>query len=120
MFDYGLDSEEVDIVLKTDADKCKVCKIGDVVPCYSSKENQTMIIYTREGTKIATHYEYQCNNRTNLCRAGHYYGYVTMGEKANTSKARCYEYTALKKPYLVTSNQTAFSTTYLWDCDCFL
>ena len=116
MLDYGLDSEEVDLVLKTDADKCKVCKIGDVVPCYSSKENQTMIIYTREGTKIATHYEYRCNNRTKLCRAGHYYGYVTMGEKANTSKPRCYEYTALKKPYLVTSNQTAFSITYLWDC----
>ena len=59
MLDYGLDSEEVDLVLKTDADKCKVCKIGDVVPCYSSKENQTMIIYTREGTKIATQIDTQ-------------------------------------------------------------
>ena len=58
MLDYGLYSEEVDLVLKTDADKCKVFKIGDVVPCYSSKENQMMIIYTWKGTKIATHYEY--------------------------------------------------------------
>ena len=41
---------------------------------------------------------------------------MSLGEKSNPTKPRCYEREALKKKYLVTSTQTAFSVAYLWDC----
>ena len=110
---YG--SENSDIVLKTNTTKCKVCCTGDVVPCTDNK-GDIFMIYTRDGTRAGKHLEYRCNNRRLPCRAGHYYGYVSMGEKGNDEKPRCYEKLALKNEYLVTSSQTAFSVPYLWDC----
>ena len=111
-----LGADESEITLQTNAKKCKVCKTGDVVPRLDDKEEERFMVYTRDGTMTAKHVEYRCNNRHLSCRAGHFYGYVTLGEKANPSKPRCYESFALKKEYLVTSSQTAFSVTYLWDC----
>ena len=109
---YG--AEKCDIILETNAQKCKVCQIGDVVRCSDKKEN-TFVIYTRDGTVNARHIEARCNNRLQACRAGHYHGYVSLGEKANPTKPRCYDKLALKNEYLVTSSQTAFSVAYLWD-----
>ena len=109
-------SNKSEIVLRTNAKKCKVCKTGDVVSCSGNKEEDTFMIYTRDGTLAAKHLEYRCNNRHLPCRAGHYHGYVSMGEKGNDEKPRCYEKFALKNEYLVTSSQTAFSVSYLWDC----
>jgi hypothetical protein len=109
--DYDLEilgADSSDIVLETDATKCKVCKIGDVKLVKNEKEAEKFMIYTRDGTLIGCHKEYRCDNRTLSCRAGHYYGYVSLGES--------YEWFALKKKFLVTSTQTAFSVDYLWDC----
>ena len=39
-----------------------------------------------------------------------------LGENGNVDRPRCYENLALKKKFLVTSTQTAFSVDYLWDC----
>ena len=105
-----------DLVLQTDAVKCKVCGLGDVKPVKSEKESDSFMIYTRDGTLIGTHIESRCNNRTLPCRAGHYHGYVTMGEIGNPDKPKCYAEFALKNKYLVTSSQTAFAVDYLWDC----
>ena len=110
---YG--SEQSDIILRTDATKCKVCKTGDVTPSTDKKKEGTFMIYTRDGTSTAKHQEYRCNNRQLPCRAGHFYGYVTMGEKGNEEKPKCFEKFALKKDFLITSSQTAFSAPYLWD-----
>ena len=103
-------------MLQTDAERCKVCGTGDVTVVNRDRSEESFVIYTRDGTVSGVHKEYRCNNRKNSCRAGHYYGYVTLGEKSNSAKPRCYEREALKKKYLVTSNQTAFSVSYLWDC----
>ena len=111
---YG--SDRSDLILRTNETKCKVCKTGDVVPCKDMKEEDVFMIYTRDGTLTAKHLEYRGNNRRLPCRAGHYCGYVSMGEKGNDDKPRCYEKFALQKEYLVTSSQTAFSVPYLWDC----
>ena len=105
----------LDIILETNAKKCKVCKTGDVVRC-SAKSEDTFMIYTRDGTVKAKHIESRCNNRHLPCRAGHYYGYVSLGEKANSDKPKCYDKHAFNNEYLVTSSQTAFSVSYLWDC----
>ena len=105
------------IFLKTNTSKCKVCNVGSVAPVKNDKDRDKMIIYTRDGTLYATHVESRCNNRSLPCRAGHYYGYVTLGESGNVDKPRCYEKYALKNEYLVTSNQTAFAIDYLWDCE---
>ena len=106
-----------DIVLKTKHKKCKICKIGDVVPeIKKNKDIGKFYIYTRNGTLIASHLTYRCNNYKLPCRAGHYYGYVTVVEKNNPDKAKCYEKFALKNEYLVTSPQTAFAVEYLYDC----
>lgn len=110
-----LGASRSDIVLETDATKCKVCKIGDV-KFVKNEKAETFMIYTRDGTLIGSHQEYRCNNRTLPCRAGHYYGYVSLGENGNVDRPRCYENLALKKKFLVTSTQTAFSVDYLWDC----
>jgi hypothetical protein len=112
----ALGGECNDIVLETEFIKCKVCGTSDVVPVKNNKLPDKFMIYTRDGTVIASHREYRCNNREIPCRAGHFYGYVTLGEKGNVEKPRCYEKYALRKKYLVTSNQTAFSIDYLWDC----
>ena len=85
-----------DLVLQTDAVKCKVCGLGDVKPVKSEKESASFMIYTRDGTLIGTHIESRCNNRTLPCRAGHYHGYVTMGESGNPDKPKCYAEFALK------------------------
>ena len=74
------------------------------------------MIYTRDGTLLGQHVESRCNNRLKPCRAGHYYGYVSLGEKANPSKPKCYDKFALKNKYLVITAQTSFSVAYLWDC----
>lgn len=110
----GADESDI-IVLRTDVKKCKVCRTGDLVARTDAKEDEKFMIYTRDGTVAAKHLEYRCNNRNPNCRAGHFYSYVTMGEKENVVKPRCYDRFALKKEYLVTSSQTAFSVMYLWD-----
>lgn len=112
----ALGAESSGIVLETDVFKCKVCGVGKVAPVKNDRASDKFMIYTRDGTVIAAHREYRCNNRSMPCRAGHYYGYVSIGEKGNINKPRCYEKFALKRKYLVTSNQTAFSIDYLWDC----
>ena len=53
-------AEESNLVLKTNSTKCKVCMIGDVVP--DEKENKVpdrFMVYTRDGTKIASHLTYR-------------------------------------------------------------
>ena len=109
-------AEKSEIILATSVKNCKVCKTGDVVLCPDTKKEDTFMLYTRGGTRTAKHLEYRCNNRHLPCRAGHYFGYVSLGEKANSEKIRCYDKFALKNEYLVTSSQTAFSVSYLWDC----
>lgn len=111
-----LGAEISDIILETNATICKVCGTGSVVSVNSNKEDDKFMIYTRDGTLLARHREHRCNNRSLPCRAGHYHGYVSLGEKANADKPRCYEKYVLKNKYLVTSNQSAFSVDYLWDC----
>jgi hypothetical protein len=111
----ALGAEPSGIVLETDVVKCKVCGVGKVTPVKNDKASDKFMLYTRDGTLVATHIESRCNNRSLPCRAGHYYGYVSLGEKGNMDRPKCYEKYALKKKYLVTSNQTAFSVQYLWD-----
>ena len=109
------DAAHPDIILKTNAKKCKVCKVGDVIPDpKGTKDSGKFVIYTRNGTYAASHQTYRCNNYSLPCRSGHFYGYVSVGEKNLQSK--CYEKLALKNEYLVTSSQTAFSVEYLYDC----
>ena len=105
-----LGAHSSDIVLETYATRCKVCKVGDV-KLVKNEEKDKFMFYTRDGSLLGVHKEYRCNNRVLPCRAGHNYGYVTKGENR-----KCYEWFALKKKFLVTSNQTAFSVAYLWDC----
>ena len=64
------------MVLESQHEKCILCKTGDVI---SVGRDCNLIVYTREGTKTAKHIEKRCNNKTMMCRAGHYYGYVMKG-----------------------------------------
>ena len=108
-------AEKSSIVLKTSATKCRVCKIGDVLPDpKNTKGEGKFIIYTRNGTFSGSHQTFRCNNFTHPFQAGHFYGYVSCGE--NNNQTKCYEKFALKNEYLVTSSQTAFSVEYLYDC----
>ena len=110
-----LGGEESGIILETGASKCKVCSTGKVVLVNRSNDEEKFMLYTIFGTKIGRHREYRCNNRVTPCRAGHFYGYVTLGDKVNAEKTRCYDRFALKREFLVTSNQTAFSVDLLWE-----
>ena len=67
---YG--AEESGRVLKTDAKKCKVCGYGDVSVVTRDKNEESFVIYTRDGTVTGVHQEYRCNYRKKSCRAGHY------------------------------------------------
>ena len=102
----SLDVETSDIQLSSSSVKCKICKTGNVVKV--GRESH-LVLYTRTGTKKGVHIEKRCNNRTTQCRAGHYYGYIKSGA------TKVIDEDTLKREYLVTSNQTAFSVDYLWD-----
>ena len=75
--------EQLDVVLQSDVKVCKVCKVGDVVTQSTGEKKlgNGMLVYTRDGTFAVKHLEKRCNNRSLPCRAGHYYGYVSMGAK---------------------------------------
>ena len=109
-------AQPVDLVLEPVVKVCKVCKVGNLTAVSNNRGCDGLIVYTRDGTYLANHVERICNNRQLPCRAGHFYGYVSLSVKASSKKFKCYDKEALKNEYLVTSNQTAFSTMYLWDC----
>ena len=48
-------AQESDIVLQTDATKCKVCLVGDVIPDTKEKVPGRFVVYTRDGTMLASH-----------------------------------------------------------------
>ena len=50
-----LGAESSGIILETDAVKCKVCKLGNVIPVKNDKAADKFMIYTRDGTHTATH-----------------------------------------------------------------
>ena len=43
------------VVLETEFSKCKVCGVGDVVAVKNEKLPDKFLIYTRDGTVIASH-----------------------------------------------------------------
>ena len=47
------------IELKTSAKKCMVCKSGDVVPDDKTNKEGRFVIYTRNGTLLASHRAYR-------------------------------------------------------------
>ena len=102
----NLNVENSEIILTSSCDKCSECKTGNVVKV--GRQTQ-LVIYTRTGTKRGTHVEMRCNNRSLPCRAGHYYGYVKVGNVKHVAED------ALRNEYLVTSTQSAFAVEYLWD-----
>ena len=91
--------------LKTKRTKCAVCGVGDLRP--NVQGYQSMIIYTRNGSKRVKHVPMRCNNRNPECRAYHGHGfYQTQGHKI-------FEDDALRNNVLVTSAQTGFTIDYL-------
>ena len=51
---------ESTLTLKTNALKCKVCLVGDVVPdLKNNKADNFFMVYTRGGTKKAKHLNYR-------------------------------------------------------------
>ena len=109
-------AQSVELVLEPVVQVCKVCKVGNLTTVSDRRGYDGLIVYTRDGSYLANHVERRCNNRQLPCRAGHFYGYVSMSVKASSKRFKCYDKEALKNEYLVTSSQTAFCTMYLWDC----
>ena len=101
-----IEAEESNIELASSATKCEVCKIGKVVKV---GRQTPLVLYTRVGTKKGFHVEMRCNNRSLPCRVGHYFGYLKNGA------VKVIDTDVLRKEFLITSNQTAFSIDYLWD-----
>ena len=97
-------SKEPSLVLESSLSSCPVCQIGTIKEVKRSGKSQ-MIIYTRDGTKLAEHREKRCNNRS--CRVGAFYGYLSHGGD------RIFMPDALSQEILVTSSQTGFMIDYL-------
>ena len=53
----ALGAEPSGIVLKTDEVKCKVCGVGTVTPVKNDKASDKFMLYTQDGTLVATHIE---------------------------------------------------------------
>ena len=104
----GTGSKEEDLIVLQSKDAiCTLCKVGKVVP--EKRGRSQLLLYTRDGVERAYHQESRCNNRAGECRIGHYYGFVSIGNK------RIYDNDVLANKYLVTSSQTAFEVKLLWD-----
>ena len=94
-------------ILQTKCTKCAVCGVGDLRPIPSKEGHQSMIIYTRNGSRRMKHVAMRCNNRNPECRAYHGHGfYQTNGHKI-------FEDDALRNKVLITSTQTGFEIDYL-------
>ena len=108
--EFESDQISNEFVIKTTKVKCSVCKLGDLRP---DGKQTLMIIYGREGVRILPHQYMRCNYRVGTgdrkvsCRAGHSLGFAT------SKGVRIYDDDALKKQFLVVSNQTAFTINYL-------
>ena len=92
------------ISLESSLSSCPVCQIGELKEVKREGKTQ-MIIYTRDGTKLAEHKEKRCNNKS--CRIGAFYGYISHGGD------RIYMPDALSQDILVVSSQTGFMIDYL-------
>ena len=70
------DEEKVEVEeLKSGVQKCIICKVGKVGPVARSKDKADLVIYGRNGMRLARHIESRC--RVHGCRAGYYHGYIT-------------------------------------------
>ena len=95
------------ITLRSKFERCPVCLVGQMVEV--KREKSEMLIYGRNGVRLAEHKEHRCSNQNTIqpCRVGAFYGYITFeGDKI-------YDTDCLKNEFLVTSNQTAFEISYL-------
>ena len=96
------------VVLQTDLTKCPVCCVGDMVERTASTSD--MVIYGRNGLKMAKHKKFRCSNRNKeqgICPVIAYHGYISYGGD------KIYAENCLKNKVLVTSSQTAFEIDYL-------
>ena len=96
------------VVLQTDLTKCPVCCVGDMVEKTGSTSD--MVIYGRNGLKMAKHKKFRCSNRNKeqgICPVIAYHGYISYGGD------KIYAENCLKNKVLVTSSQTAFEIDYL-------
>ena len=98
-----------DIIFKTNVKKCLVCGAGDVVQHNRGKQREAMLVYGRNGTYVASHQEYICNNQNSFkpCRVSYYHGYYKVKGKT------IYQNDALRNAVLISSSQTAFELSYL-------
>ena len=94
---------------KTNAQKCLVCGVGDVVQHNRGKARNLVLVYGRNGTYSAGHDEYICNNQNKYrpCRVSYYHGYYKVKNKT------IYQNDALRNDVLFSSSQSAFEITYL-------
>ena len=71
------------VVLKTNLERCLVCGVGDIVRHNRGRNKEPILIYSRNGTFVASHHEYICNNQNNFkpCRVSYFYGYYKVKGK---------------------------------------
>jgi hypothetical protein len=87
-----------------------VCRIGDFKEVKrANRDKSDMMIYWRNGIKVAEHQEHRCNNmnKLNPCRVGAFHGYISHNGH------RIYMPDCLKNEILVVSNQAAFEIDFL-------
>ena len=86
------------ITLRSKFERCPVCLVGQMVEV--KREKSEMLIYGRNGVRLAEHKEHRCSNQNTIqpSRVGAFYGYITIeGDKI-------YDTDYLKNDFLVTSN----------------
>ena len=66
---------DADEVFKTRRTTCTICKVGNVGPVARSQGKADLVIYGRNGMRLAYHIESRC--RVHDCRAGYFHGYMT-------------------------------------------
>ena len=97
------------VVLKTNLERCLVCGVGDIVRHNRGRNKEPILIYSRNGTFVASHHKYICNNQNNFkpCRVSYFYGYYKVKGKT------VYQNDVLRNEFLVSTPHTAFDISYL-------
>ena len=70
-----MEGEGVIEELKSSVTKCVMCKVGKVSTVSRSTDKSKLVIYGRNGMRLARHLEARC--MVHGCRAGYYHGYMT-------------------------------------------
>ena len=95
-----------EIILESKVESCLKCGAN----ISSHQRSSQILIYTETGPKLGRSIDKRCSNQE--CKSGFFLGYYTP---KNQDDIKIYQENALKEEYIISTSDTAFATSLLYD-----